>query len=65
MNSLGLCKISEIGEKLIEENFKKCSVYDYKCTMACGSLVLLFGCGVKILDLLYLNIEESDYMRLF
>lgn len=48
MNSLALCKINEINAELLEENFKKCSIHDYKCGMACGTLVLLLGCGVII-----------------
>ena len=31
--------------KNLKENFKNCSIYDFRCILACGELVLLVGCG--------------------
>ena len=37
----------ELNSKHLEENFKKCSVYDFRCMISSGEPVLLLGCGVS------------------
>ena len=37
--------VKELSSIFLEENFKKCSIFDYKCLLSCGTLVLLLGCG--------------------
>ncbi len=46
VNSIISAKFNEIDRSMWDENFKKCSIYDYKCVIGCGNLVLLLGCGV-------------------
>lgn len=48
INSMIMSKFKDLNEDIWNENFKKCSIYDYKCTIGCGNLVLLLGCGNTI-----------------
>jgi hypothetical protein len=38
-------RLNELNDVLLYDNFKKCSIYDYKTMIAAGQLVLLLGCG--------------------
>ena len=38
-------RLEELNDTLLYDNFKKCSIYDYKTMISCGQLVLLLGCG--------------------
>jgi len=40
-------KLKELETKNLKENFSKSSIYDFRCVLACGELVLLVGCGVS------------------
>jgi hypothetical protein len=44
LNAL-MFKIKELNGEILTESFKKCSIFDYKCFIACGTLVLLLSCG--------------------
>ena len=41
-------KLKELETKNLKENFNKSSIYDFRCVLACGELVLLVGCGVSL-----------------
>lgn len=47
MNSILTYRLREINYNNLEQTFKKCSIYDYRCMLASGELVLLLGCGVS------------------
>jgi hypothetical protein len=47
MNSVLTYKLKEINYPSLKQNFEKCSIYDYRCMLANGELVLLLGCGVS------------------
>ena len=56
LNSL-LIRIKELNSSILEENFKKCSIFDHKCFISCGTLVLLLGCGRS--EVYELELESS------
>lgn len=41
-------KLRELETNHLKGNFKNCSIYDFRCCLACGELVLLLGCGVSL-----------------
>ena len=47
VNSLAGQRIVPCDGNRFAETFKRCSIYDYRCTVASGTLVLLLGCGVS------------------
>ena len=55
INAIINSKFQEINKNIWNENFKKCSIYDYTCTIGCGELVLLLGCGGNVIYELQLN----------
>jgi hypothetical protein len=39
--------LRELNTIHLEKNFKQCSIYDFRCMISCGELVLLLSCGVN------------------
>lgn len=55
LSTFAKAHIKKLTKNLLNENFKKSSVYDYKCALACGTIVLLIGCGRNVVYELELN----------
>lgn len=55
INVVANAKFHEVNRHMWSEHFKKCSIYDYTCTIGCGDLVLLLGCGGDVIYELPLN----------
>jgi cap1 methyltransferase len=60
LNALNF-RIKELSQGILEENFKKCSIFDYKCLISCGTLVLLLGCGRQEVYELELNSSTNCF----
>ena len=49
INTVITKKLRELDMNSLKSTFEKCSIYDYRCMISCGELVLLLGCGVILI----------------